>query len=233
MSNPEKGHLGRVCIPLCNMSMRYVSDHADRFSLQFPGSRLHHGQPYNCFTHVAESRSQRKEEDVESPSRLHDQPPSIPRPRYLCIFFSCCSACFACSIVIVLTILHVRYMLPSDRSVVTPLVFLQSRPAETGRIVRFGLWDSEKKLTALHITLAISMSLGPNLKDDEIHVTGLGNFFFEATLQRGSDSLASVCNDPLFLQTLNANAFSFGGRLVVTNRAHLTLPPPSNRTRNE
>lgn len=88
-----------------------------------------------------------------------------------------------------------------------------------GKRVQFGLWDSKGRLTALQLTVVVSMAL--QLEDRRVHVEEeMGHTkFFGVVIDDEADALADVVNGPSFAKLLNEQVLSTDAELVVSQFA--------------
>ena len=200
------------------MSVRSLHEFNDRFHIHLPQTAFANR---HAWTQEEEFRARHKQD--EAGAGAHGDPPSIPRPRYACLCAVCCLSCLSCASFVVLAVFHARAAVPFERTAVRRETALASRPPETGRVVEFGAWDSANRLSALQLKLGISMAIGNGLHEEEIHVLDRGSYFFDATLDRGGESLAAAINDPSFIASVNEQLAPFGGAAVLTHHAVLRL----------
>jgi hypothetical protein len=88
---------------------------------------------------------------------------------------------------------------------------------ESGGRVRFGLWDSESRISRLQLTVALSMAT--DVDETRVHVTVEDSHFFGVEVDGAPWLVDAVNGDAGFLDALNAQARAFDARLVVSHAA--------------
>ena len=181
-----------------------------------------HTHTHHAHAHTHQPQTTQDMNIMENAFPIEASPPSIPkkRPCLVPIFAICGLACISLAGFFVVEVSN----LPSTRRRTKTLPTLPERRAESKESVRFGMWDSNHVLTPLQVTVAVSLALGPEVLDDDIHTVMDGNSFFKITIQHANKAVSSFVNHESFVESANSAISSFGGSLVLTREATVFLP---------
>ena len=164
----------------------------------------------------------REEESRCAQGREFVDPPLLDRRRPLCAVQFCLvvlvSAAVATTCLIV-QVNHPFFRMPSmERRVATELPRRRASALET---LGFGVWDATRVLTPMQVIVSVSLALGPNVHDEDVHAVAAGSGFFDVRIDHASSAMRDFINDASFLTALNDRTKAFSASLVFTRSAVL------------
>ena len=172
----------------------------------------------------------RQDDDVDSKKDL----PRLPggNSRLCCVLGVCIFVCFCLTPA---SLIGIAYLLAPDIVLGLLPASLRTDPVAQANAraavkrddsikdsIIFGIWDSKQSITPLQLQVAISMTLGVRVEDEDVTVKPQQNrHFFEVKVEHATQEELVHIESEMFLASLNVHLVQFGGNSVITHSPRL------------